>query len=86
LRAARFVAVKAISDELDFEIPVVEGSVDAQGRFHEWRFLTGVAMRPWTWGQVARLARNSSLASRKLSDALGARLAEYGSAPVRTRR
>jgi adenosylhomocysteine nucleosidase len=86
LRAVRFVAVKAISDELEFEIPAVEGSVDAQGQFHEWRFLAGVAMRPWMWGQVARLAGNSSLAARKLSDALGARMAEYRSAPVRTRR
>jgi adenosylhomocysteine nucleosidase len=85
LRAVRFVAVKAISDELDFEIPVVEGSVDAQGRFHEGRFLAGVTMRPWIWGQVVRLARNSSLASRNLSDALGARMGEYRSAPVRTR-
>jgi hypothetical protein len=82
----RFVAVKAISDELDFELPVVEGSIDAQGQFHEGRFLAGVAMRPWIWGQAVRLARNSSLASRKLSDALRARMAEYRSAPVRTRR
>jgi adenosylhomocysteine nucleosidase len=86
LRAVRFVAVKAISDELDFEIPVAEGSVDAQGQFHEGRFLAGMARRPWIWGQVVRLARNSSLASRKLSEALGARMAEYGSAPGRTRR
>jgi adenosylhomocysteine nucleosidase len=86
LRAVRFVAVKAISDELDFEIPVVEGSVDAQGQFHQGRFLAGAAMRPWIWGRVVRLARNSSLASRRLSDALGARMAEFRSAPVQTRR
>jgi adenosylhomocysteine nucleosidase len=76
LRAVRFVAVKAISDGPDFEIPAVEGSVDAQGQFHGGRFLAGVAVRPWLWWQVARLARNSSLASRKLSDALRARIAE----------
>jgi adenosylhomocysteine nucleosidase len=86
LRAVRFVAVKVISDELDFEIPAVEGSVDAQGQFHQGRFLAGAAMRPWIWGKVVRLARNSSLASQRLSAALAARMAEYRSAPVRTRR
>jgi adenosylhomocysteine nucleosidase len=74
LRGVRFAAVKAISDALDFEIPAVEGSVDALGSFHAGRFLAGVAMRPWLWGRVARMARNSSLASRNLSEALRGRI------------
>ena len=74
LRGVRFEAVKAISDELEFEIPVVEGGVDAQGRFHEGRFLAGVVVRPWVWGRVVRLARNSSLAAENLAEALRDRI------------
>lgn len=62
-----FAAVKAISDELDFEIPVVEGSVDAQGELHEGRFIAGIAWQPWVWGRVARTAKNSSMAAKNLS-------------------
>jgi adenosylhomocysteine nucleosidase len=78
LRSVRFGAVKAISDELDFEIPQVEGSVDSEGGFHAGRFLAGVAVRPWVWGRVVRMARNSSLASRNLSEALRAKIEEFG--------
>jgi len=76
LRSVRFRAVKAISDVLDFEVPVVEGSVDAQGRFHEGRFLAGIAVRPWVWGRVATLARNSSRASKSLVEALRGQIVE----------
>ena len=72
----RFAAVKAISDELDFEIPVVEGSVDSAGQFHEGRFLAGIALRPWVWGRVARTARNSSLAAKSLAAQLRVRVQE----------
>jgi len=76
LRSVRFRAVKAISDVLDFEVPVVEGSVDAQGRFHEGRFLAGIAVRPWVWGRVVRLASNASVASRSLAEALRGQIVE----------
>ena len=78
LRAVQFGAVKAISDELGFEIPVVEGSVDSQGLFHEGKFLAGVAVRPWVWGRVARMAGNSSLAAKNLAEELHRRLAALG--------
>jgi adenosylhomocysteine nucleosidase len=70
LRSVRFGAVKVISDVLDFEIPVVQGSVDSEGGWHTGRFLLGIAVKPWVWGRVVRLARNSSLASRNLSESL----------------
>ena len=78
----RFAAVKAISDELDFEIPVVEGSVDSAGQFHEGRFLTGIALRPWVWRRVARTARNSSLAAESLAAEVRARISEFSSRPL----
>jgi adenosylhomocysteine nucleosidase len=80
LRSVRFRAVKAISDVLDFEVPMVEGSVDAQGRFHEGRFLAGIAMRPWVWGRVATLARNSSRASKNLAEALSVQIVDMSEA------
>jgi adenosylhomocysteine nucleosidase len=77
LRGVRFAAVKVISDELDFEIPVVKGSIDTQGQFHEGRYIAGLVWRSWLWGRVARMARNSSLAARNLSEALRVKIEEY---------
>ena len=77
VRGVRFAAVKAISDELEFEIPVIEGSVDSSGRFHEGRFLAGVLVRPRYWGRLVGLARSSSLAARNLAEALRGRIAEF---------
>ncbi len=76
LRSVRFGAVKVISDVLDFEVPVVEGSVDAQGRFHEGRFLAGIALRPWAWGRVVRMAVNSSVAAKNLAETLRVQIAD----------
>ena len=78
VRGVRFAAVKAISDELEFEIPVIEGSVDSAGQFHAGRFLAGVLLRPRYWGSLAGMARNSSLAARNLAEALRSRIAEFG--------
>jgi adenosylhomocysteine nucleosidase len=74
VRGVRFAVVKAISDELDFEIPVVGGSIDGQGQFHEGRFLMGMVFRPWIWRSVARMSNNSGLAAKTLSKALSARV------------
>ena len=65
-RGAGFAAVKAISDEVDFEFPSMEQFVDSEGHFREGRFAWFAALRPWLWPQVLRLARNSKVASRAL--------------------
>lgn len=65
-RGKAFVAVKAVSDVKDFELPAMDRFVKADGRFSEGRFVLYVAIRPWTWLRVMRLARNSSRASRSL--------------------
>jgi len=80
-RGVRFAAVKAISDELDFEIPVVEGSVDSAGQFREGWFMVGIVLRPWVWRRVARTARNSSLAAKNLAEQLRVTMKELA-APV----
>jgi adenosylhomocysteine nucleosidase len=67
-RGVGFAVVKVISDEVDFTFPSLERFVDVEGRFSEARFAFFVALRPWLWRQVARLARDSNRASRALCD------------------
>ncbi|MFZ1140656.1 MAG: hypothetical protein ABR881_03780 [Candidatus Sulfotelmatobacter sp.] len=62
-RGTGFAVVKAISDEFDFTLPSTERFVDFDGQFLERRFAWFMALRPWLWPQVARLARNSNRAS-----------------------
>ena len=67
-RGVDFAAVKAVSDEFDFEFPPTERFVDPGGQFQQGRFATYVAMRPWLWPKVRRLAINSNLASTALCE------------------
>jgi adenosylhomocysteine nucleosidase len=60
-----FLVVKAISDEVHFEIPEMNRFV-RQGRFETKLFLFHVALRPWLWLRVIRLARNTRIASDNL--------------------
>ena len=60
-----FLAVKAISDELDFELPDMSRFI-CSGQFQTTRFLPYVAIRPWLWLRVFRLARNTRIASENL--------------------
>jgi adenosylhomocysteine nucleosidase len=61
-----FVGVKAISDEADFEMPPLERFIASDGHFRTGAFATYVAVRPWLWLRVIRLARNSSTAAAAL--------------------
>jgi adenosylhomocysteine nucleosidase len=65
-RGKEFTAIKAISDESDFEFPAMERFVDHNGRFSELRFAGYTAIRPWLWARVVRLARNTKRASHAL--------------------
>jgi adenosylhomocysteine nucleosidase len=65
-RGVRFAAVKAISDESDFELPALEQFVTPDGSFRTQQFAWFVAVRPWLWGIGLRLARNSARASGAL--------------------
>lgn len=60
-----FLAVKAISDELEFEIPEISRFIRG-GQFDTTRFLLHIAIRPWLWLRVIRLARNTQIASENL--------------------
>lgn len=63
----RFTAVKVVSDEAGFPMPPMEKFMAKDGEFQAGKFALHAAVRPWMWGTVLRLARNSSLASRRLS-------------------
>jgi adenosylhomocysteine nucleosidase len=65
-RGKGFAAIKAISDEIDFELPAMERFVDDQGRFSEARFAFYATFRPWIWLRVIRMARNSNRAAHTL--------------------
>jgi adenosylhomocysteine nucleosidase len=69
-RGLRFRAVKVISDELGFEMPSLDPFVGRDGSFRAGKFALHAAVRPWLWGSVLRLARNSAKASRALSEYL----------------
>jgi len=61
----RFLAIKSISDEYDFEMPEMSQFV-SDGKFQQKRFALHVALRPWLWFPVLRLARNARIASENL--------------------
>ena len=60
-----FLAIKSISDELEFELPDLAPFV-RHGRFQTGPFACHVALRPWLWLRVYRLARNTRIASENL--------------------
>jgi nucleoside phosphorylase len=77
-RGIEFAALKAISDDADFELPALDHFLASNGRFRSAGFAVHVALRPWLWGTTIALARNSSRASKALCDALENYLAREG--------
>jgi adenosylhomocysteine nucleosidase len=61
-----FGATKVISDDVDFEMPQMAGFIGRDGRFKTASFVAYAAVRPWLWGRVVTLARNSSRAAKTL--------------------
>ena len=60
-----FLAVKAISDDANFELPGMSRFIH-NGQFDTTGFVLHIAVRPWLWLRVFRLARNTKLASENL--------------------
>lgn len=69
-RGVEFMAIKSISDELDFDLPPMGQFVDEEGQFHTGRFLGYLAVRPQWWGTVNRMAADSTRAASALSAAI----------------
>jgi nucleoside phosphorylase len=76
-----FAAIKVISDGFDFNMPALDHFVAHDGTFRPARFVAHVAVRPLLWKSTLTLARNSSKASRALSNALAVFLAKQ-SGPI----
>ena len=71
-----FLAVKAVSDEMDFELPPLQDFVDAQGRFQGGRFGFWAAWHPQWWPVIAQLKRNTDRAAMALAEKLREVIAE----------
>ena len=69
-RGLPFRAVKAVSDEFDFEMKELASFTDTEGQFREAAFGLHVALRPWLWGDVMAMASNSKKSAEALCAAL----------------
>jgi adenosylhomocysteine nucleosidase len=72
-----FAAIKAISDEANFEVDALSQFATPDGQFREGAFALHTALRPSTWGNVIALGRNSSKALGALTSALRGELDWY---------
>jgi adenosylhomocysteine nucleosidase len=69
-RGVAFAAVKAVSDQADFDFPLSDRFVDSAGQFQAGRFMLFAVVRPWLWLKIAQLASHSNRAARALCDEL----------------
>ncbi|MGH9517360.1 MAG: 5'-methylthioadenosine/S-adenosylhomocysteine nucleosidase [Terriglobales bacterium] len=60
-----FLAIKAISDDVNFELAEVNRFI-RNGQFETKLFVLFLLFRPWLWLKMIRLARNTQLASHNL--------------------
>jgi len=65
-----FMAVKAVSDDFDSELPPLQGFVDREGRFQSGRFLLHAAVHPRWWPMIARLKYRTDRAAEALAAVL----------------
>ena len=65
-RGLEFAAVKAISDDSAFPMPPLTRFIDGNGRFETRQFLVYVALHPKWWATLAKIRKNSKLASANL--------------------
>lgn len=69
-----FHAIKAISDTAGFDMSGLSQFATEDGQFRERAFAMHVALRPWMWGKLMGLAKNSAKAIQALNEALRAEL------------
>ena len=72
-----FQAIKAISDEADFEVEGLSRFATADGQFREVGFALHAALRPAMWSKVIALGRNSGKALSSLTTAIEAEIDWY---------
>jgi purine-nucleoside phosphorylase len=65
-----FAAIKSISDEAEFAMPPLDRFVRDDGQLAMGRLALSALLHPEWWGALARLRRNSKLASKNLCAAV----------------
>jgi adenosylhomocysteine nucleosidase len=76
-RELPFLAIKAISDAADFELPGMERFSTANGQFREAAFGFHVAIRPKLWSSVMVMAKGSKLAAERLQAEIQAHIQNH---------
>lgn len=71
------IAMKAISDGSDFDLPPLGRFVTDTGDFRTGSFIAYTMVRPWTWRRVLQLGSNGALATKQLCSVLQKTIAEY---------
>ena len=66
----KFLACKAISDTSHSSLAPIARFVGSNGKFHGLKFLAHIAVRPWLWPRMQRLASDSAMAAVKLCQEL----------------
>jgi adenosylhomocysteine nucleosidase len=69
-----FSAIKAISDDADFELPDLSEFTTPDGQFREAAFGMHVALHPNLWKRVLKMAKSSKLAAQRLRSEIEARI------------
>ena len=67
-RRIGFMAVKAISDDYEFELPALERFIGADGSFRTAGFVMYAGIRPGLWRKLLHLKRDSDRAATALCD------------------
>jgi adenosylhomocysteine nucleosidase len=76
-RELPFYAIKAISDDSDFDLPDLARFSTQDGQFREAAFGFHVALRPRLWKDVALLAKGSKLAATRLCIEIEAHIQQH---------
>ena len=66
----KFLACKVISDTSDSRLPPIAPFIGTDGRFQALRFMMHIALRPWLWKGVRKLAKDSLQAAQSLGISL----------------
>ena len=65
-----FLAAKAVSDDVEFDLPPLQRFVDGEGKFQAGRFTLHASVHPGWWPVIARLKRHSDRAAEALAGLL----------------
>jgi adenosylhomocysteine nucleosidase len=81
----KFLACKVISDKSRTALLPITQFVGNDGKFHVLQFVSYIAVRPWLWGKVRKLASDSAVAASKLCIALAETSQSHGNEQVVTK-